>query len=294
MIADPPRTEFWLGTSDPTWLWLNWFWLDRDRWKAEAPVDDVPMFISHERLVGYRALERAVRPWALDSGGFSQITRFGKFDDSPAEYVAAIRRYQDEIGGLAWAASQDWMTEDRALRASGLTIAEHHRRTVENYVTLVELLGAQPATAIVKPTLQGPEPDDYARCWDLYDTYGVDLTTVPLVALGSVCRQESTPVLGKIIAAVRRQSPRVRLHGFGVKTHGIRAYGHLMSSMDSMAWSFGARRRKIKDPRCRKYHEVCSSCFIYASTWRDKVLAGLSAPAADPARTPLLGAIRSQ
>jgi len=28
---------------------------------------------------------------------------------TPEQYVAAVRRYRDEIGNLDWAAPQDWM-----------------------------------------------------------------------------------------------------------------------------------------------------------------------------------------
>jgi hypothetical protein len=265
-------TRFYLGTHEPAWLSSGWFWLDRDRWNADVPDDSVPMFVSHERLADRRQLDRALRPWACDSGGYGQITRHGNFLDSPAEYVAAVRRYEQEIGRLEWAASQDHMMEDKALKATGLTVADHHRLTVENYVELVDLWGGDPATALIKPTLQGRTPDDYARHWDLYYRYGVDLNSVSLLALGSVCRLQATPVLGAIIRTVRSLSPTVPLHGFGVKSQGLALYGHELASADSLAWSDGARRRRVKHWRCRKTHEVCSSCPVYALDWRDNTV----------------------
>ena len=81
-------------------------------WLATAGVR---LFISHTRLaarLGPRArLPRAIAPWALDSGGFTQLQRFGRWTFTPEQYVAAVRRYRDEIGMLEWAAPMDWMCE---------------------------------------------------------------------------------------------------------------------------------------------------------------------------------------
>lgn len=44
---------------------------------------------------------------------FSELARHGSWTVSPAEYVAAVRRYRDEIGGLEWgadaAATAGWL-----------------------------------------------------------------------------------------------------------------------------------------------------------------------------------------
>jgi hypothetical protein len=70
----------------------------------------------------------------------------------------------------------------------------------------------------------------------------------------------------------------LKLHGFGVKTKGIQATGHLLASADSMAWSFQARKRKPL-PHCR--HQSCSNCFDYAMAWRSNVLRTIQARALD-------------
>ena len=47
-----------------------------------------------------------------------------------------VRRYADEIGNLAWAAAQNWMCEPWIVEETGLSVAEHQRRTIENYLEL--------------------------------------------------------------------------------------------------------------------------------------------------------------
>jgi hypothetical protein len=49
-------------------------------------------------------LPRAAAGWALDSGAaFSELSLFGEWRTTPRQYVAAVRRYDDEIGKLEWA-----------------------------------------------------------------------------------------------------------------------------------------------------------------------------------------------
>jgi hypothetical protein len=108
---------------------------------------------------------------------------------------------------------------------------------------------------------------------------GVDLTTAPLVGVGSVCRRQSTAEVADILTALHRAGV-TRLHGFGVKTQGLARYGHLLTSADSMAWSAQARHRPAL-PGCN--HATCANCRRYALTWRDRVLAALGATTARPA-----------
>jgi hypothetical protein len=58
---------------------------------------------------------------------------------SAARQPAAVRRYRDEIGSLDWAAPQDWMCEPFILAKTGLSVREHLRRTVADYLRLTEL-----------------------------------------------------------------------------------------------------------------------------------------------------------
>lgn len=128
-----------------------------------------------------------------------------------------------------------------------LSVEIHQRRTVDNAIELSTIAPDLPWRRV----LQGGTSDAYMRCADLYEQAGIDLTTEPLVGLGSVCRRQAT---GEIADIVRRLRERgiTRLHGFGVKTLGLKRYGHLLNSADSLAWSEDARR--IGRPVCGTVH----------------------------------------
>src|SRR5262249_42954885 len=145
---------------------------------------------------------------------------------TPAAYVARIRRYRDEIGHLAWAAPQDWMCEPHMVAKTGLTVAEHQARTVDNYLRLTDLAPDLP----IIPVVQGDT--DYLDCVELYARAGVAPTPAPLVGVGTLCRRQATGRVGDILTALHRAGV-TRLHGFGVKTQGLARHGHLLTSADS-------------------------------------------------------------
>jgi hypothetical protein len=225
---------------------------------------DLPLFVSHRRLKRYRReLPVARGKWALDSGGFTELSMHGRWATTLPEYVDAVHRYRDEIGGLLWAAPMDWMCEPWMLENTGLTVREHQERTVANYR---ELRAAAPDLPFV-PVLQGYAPDDYLACVDLYRDAGVDLLDGRLVGLGSVCRRQGTGEITDVVSELADLG--LRLHGFGMKTRGLAQIGHRMASADSMAWSFEARRVPPL-PHCT--HKSCANCLDYALLWRDRVL----------------------
>lgn len=242
-------------------------------WLTKARV---PLFISHRRLAGRRSLPRAAGHWALDSGGFSELSLYGEWRTAPEEYNTAVLRYDEEIGELGWAAPQDWMCEPIMLARTGLTVAEHQRRTVDNFVRLQELwAAASDRDSPYMPVLQGWALDDYLRCMDLYERAGVALDRFPVVGVGSVCRRQATGEIADILGAIRRVDPGMPLHGFGVKVRGLKQYAHLLTCADSMAWSYDARR---SDPLPGHTHKNCANCLTFAMRWRARVLASLTSP----------------
>jgi hypothetical protein len=253
--ANTRRPVFFLGTHHPGWL----------------STAQVPLFVSDRRLRGYRTLPRATTTWALDSGGFTELSRYGTWDHGPAarQYAAQIRRYRDEIGHLTWAAPQDWMCEPAIIAKTGLTIAEHQRRTITSVLTLRH---ADPSLPVI-PVLQGWTVGDYLRCANAYQDAGIDLAIEPVVGLGSVCRRQATTAIDLIIRALHAHGI-TRLHGFGVKLHGLVNCGHLLTSADSMAWSFAARHQPPL-PGCELRHINCANCLRYALNWYAKVCASL-------------------
>ncbi|PRY35305.1 DUF7221 family queuine tRNA-ribosyltransferase-like protein [Umezawaea tangerina] len=248
--------RFYLGTHQPHWL----------------ETAGVPLFVSHRRLAKRRSLPRAAAPWALDSGGFSELSLYGEWRTTPAEYVAAVRRYDEEIGWLEWAAPQDSMCEDAVLAKTGLTELEHQRRTVINFQRLQDLwYAATSDESPFMPVLQAKDRDGYLRCADLYAAAGIDLCDYELVGVGSVCRRQATGEIHDIVTALRSVvDPELPLHGFGVKTRGLRLYGDQLTTADSLAWSYDARRGQRMDG-CTS-HTNCANCLRYALAWRQRVL----------------------
>lgn len=212
-------------------------------------------------------LPRARGPWCLDSGGFTELSIYGKWETSRDRYVADVRRLEAEIGNLVWVAPQDWMCEPFMLEKTGLSIAEHQRRTVENFVALRADLGP-----LVIPVLQGWTLDDYLGCWERYHQAGVELEWEPTIGVGSVCRRQNDAVTGRIMRGLASQLLGTQLHGFGVKLSGLESYGDVLISADSMAWSYRARR---DHPLRGCTHKSCANCMRYALRWRDQVLARL-------------------
>jgi hypothetical protein len=234
---------FWLGTHEPSWLRRT----------------DVPLMVSHRRLRRLRSLPRAQGPWVLDSGGFSELDAFGGWRTSEGDYLAAVRRYAEQIGGLMWAAPQDWMCEPEQLARTG----PNDRGSTS---------GGTVASVTFIPVLQGYGQADYLRCADMYEAAGIDLTAEPVVGLGSVCRRQRGREIEDLALAFQWEG--VRLHGFGVKTQGLR-YADLLHSADSMAWSYAGRRQPPMDgcAHGRRGVSPCNNCLRWALRWRADLLA---------------------
>jgi hypothetical protein len=255
--ANTRPLTFFLGTHHPGWL----------------RTAHIPLFISDRRLRTYKTLPPARSSWALDSGGFTELSRYGTWDlgPTPRQYVTRIRRYRDQIGNLLWAAPQDWMCEPFITAKTGLSVVDHQRCTVDN---LLSLRTFGPDLPII-PVLQGWSVADYLRCADLYERAGINLATESLVGLGSVCRRQATIHTETLISCLRERGI-TRLHGFGVKIGGLSRCGHLLTSADSMAWSFAARHQPPL-PGCHN-HRNCANCPRYAYQWHHRVTSHLARP----------------
>jgi hypothetical protein len=128
---------------------------------------------------------------------------------------------------------------------------------------------ATTAAVRIIPVLQGWTLDDYLAHADAYHRAGIDLAAEPVVGLGSVCRRQATSEIGAIVDRLHAEG--IRLHGFGVKTDGLARYSYGLASTDSLAWSYGARRRPAL-PGCTG-HKNCANCPRAALAWRAGVLA---------------------
>ncbi|MEV5264135.1 DUF7221 family queuine tRNA-ribosyltransferase-like protein [Streptomyces werraensis] len=236
----------------------------------------VPLFLKSEHFAAAVKLDAAQGPYAVDSGGFTELQRHGRWTRTPRQYVDDLRRIWECVGPYDWAAPQDWMCEDLIIHGgtagpltfagTHLSVREHQHRTVANFL---ELRSLAPELRII-PVLQGRTVADYEWCAERYERAGVDLAREPVVGLGSVCRLQSTREGAAIVTTMAARG--LRLHGFGFKTLGLEQVGHLLASADSAAWSYHARRRP---PLSGHTHKNCANCLPYALRWRARVLSVL-------------------
>lgn len=254
--------KFYLGTHEPAWL----------------SQTAVPLFVSRIRLERRKTLPRAMGPWAMDSGGFSELDATGRWSITPREYAAFARRCRDEIGRMEWAAVQDWMCEDRVRAKTGEAVEDHQLRTIISYLELRDLA---PEVSWV-PVLQGRSIWDYHRHAEQYRRLGVDLGRLPVVGVGSVCRRQDEVSGGLIVSTLADAHGFKNLHGFGFKMTGLDMVADRLASADSLAWSFHASKR---DPLPGCTHKQCQNCIRYALAWRERVLSRIGQPAPQPAAT---------
>ncbi len=239
--------KFFLGTHQVSQRWWD---------------EEIPLFVSRRILTMRKTLPNAKVGWALDSGGFTELNLYGKWQTTVPEYVEDVLRFQ-EIGNLEWVAPMDWMCEPTVLAKTGFDVQYHQKLTVDNFLDLRERLGD-----LVIPVLQGWTERDYHHCWGWYESEGVNLEDESIVGLGTICRRQNMAEAGQI---VRSLAP-LKLHGFGVKLTGLESFGDALSSADSMAWSYAARRDfPLRD--CS--HRNCANCIAYALRWRERVLCRL-------------------
>lgn len=99
---------------------------------------------------------------------------------------------------------------------------------------------------------------------------GVDLSQCFLVGVGTMCRRQASAEIDVILSTIQRHDPEIPLHAYGLKMSGLRRYGHRVTSADSTAWSYQARRGA---PLPGHTHQKCNNCLEYALAWRERVLA---------------------
>ena len=228
---------------------------------------EVDLFISRRTLMKRKSLLNPICEWALDSGGFSELRLNGTWSINAEQYVEELKRYS-QMDGLQWAAPQDWMTEPFMIEKTGLSVREHLKRTVDNYLEIQRL---DPPVHVI-PVLQGWELDDYRECFELYESQGVDLRNEPVVGVGSVCRRQASSEIERIMRYF--YSKDLRLHGFGVKTGGLSRYRETLESADSLAWSFSARygRKHCSIHKENPTTKNCANCLQYALEWRSRLI----------------------
>lgn len=198
---------------------------------------DQPVCLSVHRLQSRRTVR--VGRWMLDSGAFTTLSKEGGYRQPVAAYASEIRRWAT-TGDLAWAVTQDYMCEPLMLQKTGLTVADHQRLTLDRYDALcANDCGGVP----LLPVLQGFDPVDYVRHLELY---AARLPIGARVGVGSVCKRNGDPEsILRVLGTIRSARPDLRLHGFGLKLTALRHpdIRRCLTSADSMAWSYAARKQ---------------------------------------------------
>ena len=202
----------------------------------------------------------SVGRWMLDSGAFTQVTKFGDFVQSPADYVRLAVRFQD-AGMLACIATQDYMCEPSViaeLQSQGreASVRVHQRKTVKRYIQIVDEGIKQGLKVPVMPVLQGWEVEDYVDHFYMYRSMlhfeqqrrtfytstGVPNHNLwphafhhriadgspiavnrPWIGIGSTCKRNTNPeVVSQILDAVIPLLPsNAKIHLFGFKKTGL-------------------------------------------------------------------------
>ena len=176
-----------------------------------------------------------VKEWMMDSGAFTELTKYGHYRHTPEAYAAEVQRWRS-CGQLVAASSQDYMCEPFVLAKTGLSIAEHQQLTIERYDVIHALCGS-----IILPVIQGYLPHHYQAH---VQAYGERLKPGMWVGVGSVCKRNGSPRdMAAVLRAIKQLRPDLRLHGFGAKLTALESseVRSLLHSADSMAWSFAAR-----------------------------------------------------
>jgi hypothetical protein len=175
----------------------------------------------------------------LDSGGFTEIFRFGKYTFSSAEYYEYILNHD-----IDHFATMDYPCEPIVLQKTGKTVNEHIVMTVESNLDLMDCAG-------VVPVIQGYAVDDYIYCCDLINDYGGEK---PLMAIGTMCKRTKVADAIAILQAVSKEFPHSQFHAFGLKKNFLPKVKDMIYSSDSIAWFYfqrGGFPKKI--PAMQKY-----------------------------------------
>jgi hypothetical protein len=246
----------------PSWLWKPEF-------------VDVPLFLCHRQLrTRVSPYPKATTRYAVDSGAYSELTRHGRWTETPEQYIAGLRRYEDELGPFDFAGQQDWVCKPEAIAAieqyTGVRpdVVELLEATVENLLVMRALA----PDLKIAPTIQGGEYEDFMLCADLFIEAGVDLTTEPIVGVGSLVGMHPKAV--ERIATGLRARGIVNLHGFGLKGAQLPVASHGFDSADSLSWSMAGRYDPLPD--CP--HKQCQNCPRYALAWRNAILGSIEGP----------------
>ena len=290
--AMPHVFQFYIGVKKPSWIMQT----PKVARALEPTPIPVPGFITYRVFRDTATLYPAGSRWAMDSGGFTELCKYGGWHEVPPErYAADVQRLM-QIGCMDFAAIQDWMCEPAVIhggmvtareKAAGtnLSVIEHQHRTIESYLRLRELAPEVPWM----PVIQGFTIEEYYRCVGMYVDAGVslrELQQAPKVGIGSVCRRQGWSSIASMLQDFRDNLGLKNMHGFGFKIQGLIFAARFLASADSMSWSLGAQNLAKKGVRPLgpdHRHGTgpfptstgaggCQNCPDYAVRWRARLM----------------------
>lgn len=172
---------------------------------------------------------------------------FGVVDREPSKLSPAARKLKEEIEYLiAEGASPLWFNDYFGPVEDMWTpigVRDHQVLTVERYDRLRYELRKWHCRTRLMPVLQGYESHEYVECIDLYEEAGF-LPPGAYVGVGSICKRNSNAdTVEGVLNTILGRRPDLRLHGFGLKRTALEnpEVVRMLTSSDSMAWSFAAR-----------------------------------------------------
>lgn len=99
MYVTPAPLRFYLGVHRPNWL-------------ADS---DVRLFVARQAFGKMARLPRAKSPWALDSGGFTELNLHGRWTRTAREYAADVRWTWHRFESLNWRCQKGSTSSARSL-----------------------------------------------------------------------------------------------------------------------------------------------------------------------------------
>lgn len=114
--------KFYIGIPGPYWITKMTF----------------PFMISRRSFRSRKKGCVSNQDYAIDSGGFSELSINGKWEITEKEYVGKIRYFISLIEKVPNFISQmDWMCEPHVISKTGLSVKRHQINTVENYIRIL-------------------------------------------------------------------------------------------------------------------------------------------------------------
>lgn len=177
----------------------------------------------------------------VDSGGFQATVWFGgEYPYSPTdlfEWCADVGA--DYVAGMDWACEEAEALAgmyDHLDEADIASIPQRIERTIEKQVEQVDVYESGDWPFQFVPVVQGLTTDDYRYCARRLREEGL---ARPYMAIGSVCKRDSTEQIRSVLSACQDELPHSRFHLFGATRHvwkDTRFWGDFASG-DTHAWA---------------------------------------------------------